>query len=146
MRHFIGTGHRSVQHIVNALNQTVSLPWESSPPYGRFSCDFPMFIGMVSGFLNASVELEMVRDKDLNAILKLIFDSEEELSERYSREAVAALSERGTCFFRSAEAYFQHCFLEYPPDKRVWFTDTALGLAVMIAQQLFPAEAVANVR
>ena len=146
MRHFIGTGHRSVQHIVNALNQTVLLPWESDPPYGRFSCDFPMFIGMVSGFLNASVELEMVRDKDLNAILKLIFDSEEELSERYSREAVAALSERGTCFFRSAEVYFQHCFLEYSPNRRVWFTDTALGLATLIAQQLFPVEAVADVR
>ena len=105
-----------------------------------------MFIGMVSGFLNASIELEMVRDKDLNVILKYIFDSEEELSERYSREAVAALSERGTCFFRSAEAYFQHCFLEYPPDKRVWFTDTALGLATLIAQQLFPVEVVENVR
>lgn len=146
MRHFIGTGHRSVQHIVNALNQTVSLPWESSPPYGRFSCDFPMFIGMVSGFLNASVELEMVQDKDLNAILKYIFDSEEELSVCHSREAIVSLSEQGICFFRSAEVYFQHCFLEYPPDKRVWFTDTALGLATLIAQQLFPVEVVENVR
>ena len=146
MRHFIGTGHRSVQHIVNALNQTVALPWESNHRYGGFSCDFPMFIGMVKGFLDASIDLEIVRDRELNAILKLIFDSEEELSVCYSREAVMSLSERGTCFFRSAEVYFQRCFLEYPPDKRVWFTDTALGLATLIAQQLYPAEAVADVR
>lgn len=146
MRHFIGTRYQSVTHIINALNQTVLLPWESRQRYDRFSCDFPVFIGMVRGFLDASVDLEMVRDKELNAILKLLFDSEEELSVCYSREAAMSLSERGTCFFRSAEVYFQRCFLEYPPDKRVWFTDTALGLATMIAQQLYPAEAVANVR
>ncbi|MBP5993457.1 MAG: hypothetical protein KA731_00960 [Candidatus Moranbacteria bacterium] len=146
MRRFIGGGHRSVRCIINALNQAVSLPWEPTRRYGWFSNDFTVFTGMVSGFLNASIDLEMMRDAELDGVLKHLIDSGEELSASYSPEALAALSERGTCFFRSAEAYFQHCFLEYPPDRRVWFTDTALGLSVMIAQQLFPAEAVASVR
>ncbi len=146
MRHFVGIEHQSVRRIVNALNQNVSLPWEPTQRYGGFSCDRTMFIGMVSGFLDTSVDLEMMGDTELNTVIEYIFDSEEKLSEYRSREAIQALSEPGVRFLRSAETCFQYCFLEYPPDKRVWFTDTALGLSTMIANHLFPAKAAEGVR
>lgn len=145
MRHFVGVEHRSVRHIVNAINQTLSLPWAPRRRHGEFSCDFTMFVGMVSGFLGASIDLKMMEDAELDTVIKYIFDSEEELSASYSREAFLTLSEPGICFLRSAEEYFQQCFLGYPPDKHAWFMGTALGLMMVIARRLFPVEAIESV-
>jgi hypothetical protein len=138
----VGFVSKSTRHIINALMQRMKIPWEPRKGYGDIPESLIVFLGIVGKFLDASIDLDLVKDEDLETIVSAIFESQEELSVFHSESVEGALSESGQRFFETARVFFGNCFWEYPRDQRDWFVDEALGLSALIAYTLFPSMAV----
>ncbi len=134
--------HDSSRHIINALMQRMKIPWEPRKGYGDIPESLIVFLGIVGKFLDASIELDLVKDENLETIVSAIFESQEELSVFRSESVEGVLSESGQCFFETAQMFFENSFWEYSRDQRDWFLDEALGLSALIAYTLFPSAAV----
>lgn len=138
--------HGPVQNIVNALERNVLLPWGPAQQSDGFSPELTLFVAMVGGFLNASIDLEILQGSEFSAVLDHIYDPKQDLSTYRSEVRPESLSEKGVCFLRSAEAYFLRCFTMFPPDQQVWLRDAAIGLSALIARHLPSEVAVKDAR